>query len=144
VDAVKQRHIAFWKRLQALRNGELPIEDEWKKRSYDYVLPSAKEGLVVFHPEPQPPRIPYPEPVKVGERLDLRKAHIRRLYKILQKKMEFTHTIVLALNKVRDPQMKELLYANHDRQIREMDEIWRSIKMEIIALTGQLAVYGRG
>ena len=152
----KQRQVAFWKRLQALREGQLPMKDGWngdereallrrieerhikevRARSYDYVLPS-KQGLVIYHPLfPSAPTIPYPEPVKVSDPPSLIRSRIRILTQILRKETELTYNIMLALDRIRDAQMKQLLAANYNKGLAQMDRTWRAIKVEIAALTG--------
>jgi hypothetical protein len=95
----------------------------------------AKEGLTIYQKErPEPPRVPYPEPITVSDPLSLTKSRIRTLLQILRKKIEISHAILLAFHKTRNPQARELLYANYMKELFEMDEVWLALKYEVARL----------
>lgn len=93
-----------------------------------------KEGLVVFHPTPQPTTIDYPMMPSVADPYALRIARIRSLVIILHKHMELSKNILLALSRVRDPQMRQLLEFNYRHEMMEMEQLWKAIKSEIAEL----------
>lgn len=141
MDAFKQKQVAFWKRLQALREGQLPIEDNWNGRwnpedaeaLLQRIQKHLSEGLVVFHPPPSKP-YPYSEPIQVGDTIDFRKARVKALYKILQKEIELAYTMLLTLGRIRNAQMKQLLVANYSKQLTQLDRTWQELTTEIAYL----------
>ena len=94
-------------------------------------MPEVKEGLTVYHRTPEPPRVPYPEPIKVSDPLGLRRARIKTLFHILQKKMELAHTMRLTLDKIANPELRQIIEANYRRQLMEIDEVWLEVAFEM-------------
>lgn len=94
-------------------------------------MSKVKEGLTVYQRPPEAPRVPYPEPIKVSDPLDLRRARIRTLFQILQKKIELANTMRLTLNKIRNPELRQIIEANYRRQLMERDEVWVQVRIEM-------------
>lgn len=90
-----------------------------------------KEGLTIYQTPPEPIKVPYPEPIKVTDSLSLRRARIKGLFQILLKKIELMHTMRLSLNKINNPQMRELIWKNIRRQEMEIDEVWLQLRIEM-------------
>jgi ribosomal protein L30/L7E len=102
----------------------------------DFHVPEPKEGLVVFHTLPQPPRIDYPQPPHVHDTLANQKANIIRLDGVIRKHFELAYLELLRLRKIRDPQVYELsakLYDGHVQAIKILIEGFKLAIEEMFA-----------
>jgi hypothetical protein len=97
----------------------------------------SKEGLVVFQPELQEPRIPYPQPPRVSDPIDLRFRHLLDNIRVLKKTFEFLDLILIALEKTHDAQLREVLLAGMRLKSNEIDELWRTVAYGLADLGDQ-------
>ena len=94
-------------------------------------MSKVKEGLTVYHPTPEEPRAPYPTPIKVTDPSSLRRARIKALFHIWQKKNELAYTMYLSLSKMRNPELRQIIWANYRKQLMERDEVWAQLISEM-------------
>jgi hypothetical protein len=62
------------------------------------------------------------------------RSRIRTLIQILHKEVELAYIMLLTANRIKDQQMKELLAANFNKHLAQMDVTWQALTMQIAHL----------
>lgn len=91
-----------------------------------------KEGLTVYQPPYEPPRVDYPEPIKVGDSVEFYFYQIDLKLAILRKEMELLNQMIRTGKRVNNEQVKALLRENFAIRLRKMKGLAVEIASDIL------------
>jgi len=95
-----------------------------------FPMPRPREGITIPIKPAEPPNVPLPNPISVGEPLELKLARFKRLLAVIAKELELGELIGRQYKRARDPVMKEVWHQYYLRQFQKIQEKWASAVTE--------------
>jgi hypothetical protein len=72
----------------------------------------------------EPPNVPYPTPIQVGDSIELRFRKIMDLMAYIRKGLELAENTARAYQTTKDAELKQVVAQNYWRQIQDIEEKW--------------------
>jgi len=92
-----------------------------------FPMPKTEEGLVIPYKPAEPPNVPLPNPIVIGEPRDLTFAKFQRQVGIIAKEIQLGEFIGKQYKQAIDPLIKEVWRQAYVRQFEKIQKMWKAL-----------------
>jgi hypothetical protein len=82
---------------------------------------------------PEKPNVPLPASIQVSEPFDVRFKRLESMVQAYKKGFEFADSMLSSVSKVNDPKTVEVLMAQYNRAMADLEKQWQAIYAEVEA-----------